>query len=157
MAVEPAAPPTIYLQIDRWENFIDSMSETRLQNEYNTKIRSCDIFVCLFKTKTGKFTEEEFDVAHNAFRQSGKPLIYTYFKRAHIPIDRCIRDALTSLWNFQDKLDELGHYHTQYQSAEDLKLQFRRQLDKLIDEGKLINSSQPWMMNDGRVIDGGTF
>src|SRR5690606_14407159 len=48
----------IYLQIVRWENFLDAMSETRLQDEYNKEIRDCDIFVSLFFTKTGKFTVE---------------------------------------------------------------------------------------------------
>jgi transposase len=45
--------------------------------------------------------------------------------------------ALNSLWAFQDKLSKLGHYHTQYISIEDLQLQFRRQLDKLIEEDKI--------------------
>ncbi len=52
----------LYLQIVRWENFLDAMSETRLQDEYQ-EVRECDIFVSLFMTKTGTFTEEEFDVA----------------------------------------------------------------------------------------------
>ena len=52
------------------------MSETRLQDEYNKAICACDIFVCLFFTKTGKFTEEEFDIAHRQFKDSGKPRIY---------------------------------------------------------------------------------
>ncbi|MEZ4659850.1 MAG: hypothetical protein R2911_20030 [Caldilineaceae bacterium] len=47
------------MQIDRWENFLDAMSPTRLQDEYNKAIRACDIFVSLFMTKTGKYTEEE--------------------------------------------------------------------------------------------------
>ena len=71
-----------YLEIVRWENFLDAMSETRLQDEYNKAIRACDVFVCLFFTKTGKFTEEEFDVAHRQFKESGKPRIYTFFKNA---------------------------------------------------------------------------
>ena len=48
----------LYLQIDRWENFLDAMAEKRLQDEYNKKVRACDIFVSLFMTKTGKYTEE---------------------------------------------------------------------------------------------------
>ena len=62
------------------------MSETRLQDEYNKAIRACDVFVSLFFTKTGKFTEEEFDAAHEQFKSSGRPLIYTYFKNADIKI-----------------------------------------------------------------------
>ena len=127
----------IYLQILRWENFLDAMSETRLQEEYNKAVRNCDIFLSLFKTKTGKYTEEEFDAAHRAFKDSGKPLIYTYFMNTNVPNDKRLREDLISLWNFQDKLSGLGHYHTHYTSIEDLNIQFQKQLDKLIEEGKL--------------------
>jgi hypothetical protein len=121
----------------RWETFPDAMSETRLQEEYNKEVRNCDIFVSLFKTKTGKFSEEEFDVAHRAFKDSGRPLIYTYIMQANTTNDKRLREDLISLWNFQDKLSGLGHYPTYYTSIEDLKLQFQQQLDQLIEEGKL--------------------
>ena len=74
----------LYLEIVRWENFLDAMAEKRLQDEYNEAIKNCDIFVSLFFTKTGKFTEEEFDTAHRQFNESGKPLIFTFFKNADI-------------------------------------------------------------------------
>ena len=73
-----------YLEIVRWENFLDAMSETRLQDEYNKQVRACDIFVSLFFTKTGKFTEEEFDTAHRQFKETGSPRIYTFFKNADV-------------------------------------------------------------------------
>jgi len=47
----------IDLEIDRWSNFLDAMSETRLQDEYNKTVRACDVFVSLFFTKTGKLTK----------------------------------------------------------------------------------------------------
>ena len=110
------------------------MSETRLQDEYNTAIRDCDIFVCLFFTKTGKFTEEEFEVAHQQFKDNGKPRIYTFFKNAEIKTGSARKEDLNSLWAFQEKLKQLGHFHTNYDNIEDLKLQFRDQLDKLLEE-----------------------
>jgi Leucine-rich repeat (LRR) protein len=122
----------LYLEIVRWENFLDAMSETRLQNEYNKAIRDCDIFVCLFFTKTGKFTEEEFDVAHRQFLDSGKPTIYTFFKDDRIKTGSMPKEDLKSLWAFQDKLDKLGHFRTNYTNIEHLKLQFRDQLDKML-------------------------
>src|SRR5215469_9700421 len=70
----------IYLEIVRWEHFLDAISETRLQDEYNKAVRDCDIFVSLFFTKAGKFTEEEFDVALGVFKKKGKPRIFTAFK-----------------------------------------------------------------------------
>jgi hypothetical protein len=123
-----------YLEIVRWENFLDAMSDTRLQDEYNKAIRGCDIFVSLFFTKTGKFTEEEFDIAHRRFKSSGKPLIYTFFKNADIKTGSAPKEDLKSLWAFQDKLKELGHFHTVYDGIEHLKRQFRDQLDKLLEQ-----------------------
>lgn len=127
----------LYLEIVRWENFLDAMSETRLQDEYNRKVRACDVFVSLFMTKTGKYTQEEFDVAHQAFLQHGKPLIYTFFKDAQVSADASNRDDLLSLWNFQEKLRKLGHFFTQYKGEDDLKLRFKDQLEKLRDAGSL--------------------
>jgi|694.fasta_scaffold18477_2 Leucine-rich repeat (LRR) protein len=127
----------IYLEILRWETFLDAMSETRLQDEYNEAVRNSDIFVSLFKTKTGKYTAEEFDIAHTAFRDSGKPRIYTYFMQANIPMDKRLQKDLNSRWEFEEKLTKLGHYPTYYTSIEDLKLQFQQQLDKLIEAGQI--------------------
>ncbi|GJL69064.1 MAG: Rab family protein [Nitrospirales bacterium] len=124
-----------YLEIVRWENFLDAMFDSRLQDEYNHEVRSCDIFVSLFKTKTGRYTEEEFDVAHRAFKEQGTPRIYTLFLDAQVSTVSGNRNDLQSLWKFQDKLSELGHFWTRYKSTEDLHLQFRDQLDKLLDQG----------------------
>ena len=71
-----------FLEIIMWEDFIDAMSQTRLQDEYNGAIRGCDIFVMLFSTKVGQYTEEEFVTAFGQFKATEKPLIYTYFKDA---------------------------------------------------------------------------
>lgn len=123
----------IYLQIIRWENFLDAMSSTRLQDEYNKQVIQCDIFVSLFFTKTGKYSEEEFDTAHQQFLNTGKPLIYTFFKNDHIEIGNVNKQDIKSLWAFQEKLADLGHFHTEYTTIEHLKRQFKDQLDKLLE------------------------
>ncbi|MCP4261182.1 MAG: hypothetical protein GY774_27295, partial [Planctomycetes bacterium] len=127
----------LYLEIVRWENFLDAMSETSLQDEYNKAVCDCDIFVSLFMTKTGKYTEEEFDVAHQAFIKKGKPLIYTFFKETKVSTSSGNRQDLISLWNFQEKLKKLKHFFTKYKSTEDLQLKFKGQLEKLRDKGIL--------------------
>ena len=58
----------VFLELVIWEDFLDAMSKTRLQAEYNNAIRDCDIFVMLFCTKVGKYTEEEFEVAFKQFQ-----------------------------------------------------------------------------------------
>jgi hypothetical protein len=127
----------LYLEIVRWENSLDAMSETRLQDEYNKLVKQADVFVALFRTKTGKFTEEEFSAAHEAFRQMGKPIIYTFFSEATVSLGKLKQADLETLWRFQERLRELGHFYTTYDSIEHLKRQFRDQLDKLRAAEKL--------------------
>jgi internalin A len=121
----------IYLAITRWEEFLDSMSDTRLQDEYNKAVRACDVFVSLFFTKTGKYTEEEFDEAHRHFKEAGRPRIYTYFKNADVSI-RTLGDEFLTLLAFKKKLQDLGHFITNYDNIEHLKRHFHDQLDLLI-------------------------
>jgi hypothetical protein len=121
------------LEIIRWENFLDAMSPTRLQDEYNRADRACTIFVALFMTKAGKFTEEEFDVAYEQFTKTGKPLIYAYFKKVQVqvPASREVVAGLNTLLTFREKLQALGHFPTPYENTEDLLLQFGHQIEKL--------------------------
>ncbi len=125
----------IFLELISWEDFLDAMSQERLQDEYNKAIRECDIFVMLFFTKVGKYTNEEFETAFGQFKKTNKPFIYTYFKDAAITTGSANRKDLMSLYAFQDKLDRLGHFYTVYKNIDDLKYQFERQLDKLADGG----------------------
>jgi hypothetical protein len=124
------------VEVIRWETSLDAMSVTRSQDEYNEGVRKSDIFVSLFKTKVGKYSEEEFDEAHTTFMDKKKPLIYTYFKDVQVNT-ASITEEFTTILAFKKKLANLGHYPTSYASIEDLKLQFQQQLDKLIDEGKI--------------------
>jgi len=74
----------VFLELVIWEDFLDAVSQTRLQDEYNRAIRECDVFVMLFFTKVGKYTAEEFETAFGQFKATNKPFIFTYFKDALI-------------------------------------------------------------------------
>ena len=50
----------IFLDPIIWEDFLDAIFQGRLQDEYNKAIRENDLFVMLFATKVGKYTDEEF-------------------------------------------------------------------------------------------------
>ena len=118
-----------------WEDFLDAVSQTRLQDEYNKKIRGCDVFVMLFCTKVGQYTEEEFETAFGQFKATNKPFIFTYFKDAEISIGSADESDLMSLLAFQKKLGGLGHFYTVYKNIDELKLHFNQQLDKLAKNG----------------------
>lgn len=121
----------VFLELVIWEDFLDAFSKTRLQDEYDNAIRECDIFVMLFCTKVGKYTEEEFETAFGQFKATNKPLIYTYFKDAQITTGSADEEGLISLWSFKKKLKALGHFQTTYKNIDELKFHFNQQLDKL--------------------------
>ncbi|MGH7597031.1 MAG: AAA family ATPase [bacterium] len=137
----------VFLKLIIWEGFLDAMSQTRLQDEYNKAIRECDLFVMLFCTKVGKYTAEEFETAFGQFQATSKPLIFTYFKDAAISTGSANKDDLLSLWAFQEKLKQLGHFQTVYKNIEGLRERFDNQLDKLADDGfiggKAVNDFAP--------------
>ena len=92
------------------------------------------MLVCLFHTKAGKYTLEEFETGLKQFRDSGKPLIYTYFKEPAPPYDERDENSL-SLKKFKDRLTEIGHFYTRYESTDSLKLHFLQQLNFLAEKG----------------------
>jgi hypothetical protein len=125
----------VFLDLVIWEDFLDAMSQTRLQDEYNKAIRECDLFVMLFWTKVGRYTEEEFETAFGQFKSANKPFLFTYFKDAEISVASANKTDLMSLWAFQEKLSALGHFYTVYKNVDELKLKFNQQLDKLASNG----------------------
>jgi hypothetical protein len=125
----------VFLELVIWEDFLDAMSQTRLQDEYDKAIRESDLFVMLFWTKVGQYTEEEFETAFGQFKTTNKPFIFTYFKDAEISVARANKNDLMSLWAFQEKLGALGHFYTVYKNVDELKFKFNQQLDKLASNG----------------------
>ena len=123
----------VFLELIIWEDFIDSMSPTRLQSEYNKAIEKCNIFISLFFTKVGKYTKEEFETAFKDFQNKGSiKYLYTYFKETkNISVTKNNRKDLNSLWDFQEFLEELGHFQTNFETTEGLLKHFNEQLDKI--------------------------
>lgn len=121
----------VHLRLAVWEDFLDAVSNTRKQDDYNAELRKCHVFVMLFHTKVGMYTEEEFNAARKQFKKTGKPLIYTYFKTAAVDPDA----DLSSRKAFQQRLKDLEHFQTRYENVEGLLLHFWQQLDKLVANG----------------------
>jgi len=121
----------IYIELIVWEDFIDVVSKSRLQDEYNKSILQSDLFVLLFFTKVGKYTFEEFTTAHDQFLKTGSPQIITYFKDAPITTGSLNQADAESLFKFQKKLQDIGHFKTEYKTVGDLKFHLFDQLDKL--------------------------
>ena len=125
----------VYLKLIQWEYFLDAVSDTRMQNEYNKALRDCDIVLSLFHTRAGKYTQEEFETALKQFKETGKPKIFTYFKSTPVSMNE-IDDRVLSLLNFKKRLKELEHFPSNYSNIDDLKVQFKRQLEIIIDNSE---------------------
>ncbi|MBL8298110.1 MAG: hypothetical protein JNN30_07120 [Rhodanobacteraceae bacterium] len=124
----------VFLELVRWEDFLDAMAETRLQDKYNRAVRECDVFVMLFWTKVGKYSAEEFETAFRQFQATTRPFVFTYFKTAAPTSSPSAADQ-ESLRAFQEKLKALGHFQTEYPDTKGLSQHFCGQLDKLVDNG----------------------
>jgi internalin A len=122
----------VYLEIVHWETLPCAMSATRSMDECIAALQACDVFISLFDTKVGQYAEEEFDAAWQHFKAKAKPWVFTYFRAPTTQPTRQQRAALQSLWDFQEKLEAAGHVPTEYQDANDLKLQFVAQLKHLL-------------------------
>lgn len=127
----------VYLELIQWENFLDAVSQTRLQDEYNKELKKSQIVIFLFFSKAGKYTQEEFDTALQQFKDTGSPLIYTYFKSGAPETDLADEQA-GALVKFKKRLADIGHFYTIYNNVDDLKYQFRKQLDRLEDKGIIV-------------------
>lgn len=66
----------VTFKVKRWESFINAMSQKGLQSEYNKAVKECDIFLMLFYTKVGRYTEEEFETAFKTFKEENRPYIF---------------------------------------------------------------------------------
>ena len=122
----------IFIELVIWEDFIDSISQTRLQDEYNKAAINSDIFISLFWTKVGKYTKEEFSQAYIHFSEKGKPYVYTYFKNAEIKPKDIRQDDINSLLDFKQELKKIGHFPSNYENIDNLKNQFKMQLQKIL-------------------------
>jgi hypothetical protein len=123
----------LYLKLVQWEYFLDSMSATRMQAEYNKAVAMCDILVALFQTKAGTYTVEEFNTAWKRFKSTKSPIIYTYFKHTD-PAQDTGNTVEESLIAFKKELEGTGHFPTHYENIQDLKLQLKLQLERILPE-----------------------
>lgn len=123
----------IFLHLNLWEDFLESISKNRLQDEYNKSVEQSDIFISLFSTKVGKYTEEEFETAYNNFMSGGKTQhVFTFFKRVKKDITEIDPNDFMSLTSFRNKLKKLQHFPSYYENEKDLTGQLKEQLDKII-------------------------
>ena len=132
----------IRIRLFQWEDFDAAYNDKRKQDEYNEYIKQSDIFLALFRTKAGKFTVEEFELARNEHREKGLPKPHVYCRDLE---QGETEDATLS--EFKQKLfDEMGHFFARYKNEDGLNLHFVMQLQLLE------NSRSEQVETDGNLI-----
>ena len=117
----------ISLSAYTFEDFPTSVVSGGAQDKfYNKFLRaSTDIAVFIIDGEIGRETTNEFEVAYNAYKKSGKPTIYTYCKNNgghHQQADE-----------FKQRLEGINHYWTPYNNLSELKLEFNKALVSNLD------------------------
>jgi tetratricopeptide (TPR) repeat protein len=139
----------VMLDLLIWEDFLDSVSKTRSQDEYNHAVRASDIFVILYFSKVGKYTREEFEIARQQFLTHGeRPQIFVFEKHAELNSGNLDINGLISLDAFKKGLNEIGHFPSIYKNEQDLVSQFSEQLEKLDNAGFFPKKVQPETRTD---------
>lgn len=135
----------IRIELFKWEEYDAAYNNRRKQDEYNEKVRASDMFLALFYKKAGAFTIEEFDVASAEFKRTGRrPKIYVYCRK----VEEWEQES-EELKAFKDRLyKELGHYWSNYDNCDSMKLHFVMQLllveSNHLEELKLEDGNVRW-------------
>lgn len=134
----------IVLQPVKWEYLDSSMGIGRKQDEYNEKLRECEICLVLYWTKLGEYTTEELDTAYSELRLGNNPKkLYVYFKEADAS------QIMPELQAFRDNfLTKYGHFYFVFQNVDTMRLNFLLQLEAYLSSTE---DSKILQISNGRV------
>lgn len=104
-----------------FEDFQTSLTgkEKGRQEDYNRFIKKkADIVIFVFSSIAGRITEEEFDVAYNAFQANNKPEIFVYVKKQFFIFDKRLRNIKERFFS------ENQEYYVEYKNADNCAICF---------------------------------
>lgn len=130
-----------------WENLDASMGAKHKQEEYNEKLRECDMCIVMYWTKFGMYTETEFDIAVKEMNEGRNPhKIYVYFKKSD--------NISPELKKFGDSFPtRYGHFFTVFENSDTLKAHFLLQFIAY-QTNRLQNQKIIEVKNGSVTIDG---
>lgn len=122
----------VFLDLVLWEDLCQSFHGDRIQDHFNEELAECEIVICLFFTKVGRFTKEEFDLAYEGFKADENPRhLYVFFKSGKVDIDD-IDEGILEIGKLKKEIAEAEQIYKSFDSEPDLILQLKRQLDLIV-------------------------
>ena len=95
----------------------------RKQDDLNAELLKCDLVVCLFHRKVGRYTKEELDTAQKALTEGGRPKLLVLFRELLRPPED-LREAkeLVTVFELRAALDRDEKFYKTYRNTEGLCL-----------------------------------
>ena len=134
-----------------WESLDASMNEEHKQEEYNEKLRECDMCMVLYWTKFGMYTEKELNTAyHEKIAGKNPQKVWVYFKE----VDDPSKLPTEELKNFRDSFPtKYGHFYTPFANFDTLKAHFLLQFMEY--QSQALQGKSIVEVKDGKVtVDG---
>lgn len=134
-----------------WESLDASMGEDHKQEEYNEKLRECDMCMVLYWTKFGMYTKTELDTAYKEKIEGKNPQkVWVYFKEIDDPSNM----PTEKLKKFRDSFPtKYGHFYTPFANFDTLKAHFLLQFMEY--QSQALQGKSIVEVKDGKVtVDG---
>ena len=139
-------PQGIQVIVVEWENLDASMGVLHKQEDYNEKLRGCELCIVLYWTKFGIYTKTELDIAYNELLAGNNPKkLYVYFKTCS--------EATEELKEFKDSFPtKYGHFFTSFENSDTLKAHFLLQFIEY--QSQTLHHSKAIEVKDGKIVIG---
>lgn len=141
-------PRGLHVIVVEWENLDASMGVLHKQEEYNAKLRDCEMCLVLYWSKFGMYTKSELDTAYEELKSGNNPKkLYVYFKNGG-------KEPADELKEFRDSFPtRYGHFSNQFENVDTLKAHFLTQFIEY--QNHLLEGSNIIEVKDGKVVVGG--
>lgn len=139
-----------YLELASSDDFPTAFAQRGSQHTLDESIRRADLFLMMFKTRVGKYTGHEFDIAYEHFHRTGKPLIFVYQNVGSVSLSSIPQEDIESIYAFKARLAEQGDYLVEYSNPDQLVLAFSNQLERYL--ASLTSSSPPTVRSSSPAV-----
>ena len=140
-------PQGIQVIVVEWENLDASMGILHKQEDYNEKLRNCEMCLVLYWTKFGMYTKTELDTAYSELKAGNNPKkLYVYFKTGSEPSGE--------LKEFRDSFPtKYGHFFTPFENFDTLKAHFLLQFMEY--QSQALQNTKTIEVKNGKINIGG--
>ena len=139
----------IHFSLVKCEDYDNALVVGGMQSEYDREIRESELVFFLFFKKVGDYTKHEFEIAFEAFKESSRPKIITYFKYVDT-----IEEVNAEVKAFMALLDgEFKHYYNTYNHIDALKLGILMQIKLMkLDTSEVKIQDGAVLLNGQKVV-----